>query len=246
MLSSETTGPYKYSPFSILYYSRMKADKANGSVSGRGSGQLWLDAAYDILVESGVDAIRIVPLAKRLRLSRTSFYWFFETREALLEQLLERWRTKNTHNLLMQCERYADSIAEAILNVFDCWLDLTLFDSKLEFAVRSWAQQSDSVATAVGRADAARIRALTEMFIRFKFDSHAADVRARTIYLTQIGYISMQTREDLATRMDRIPNYVEIFTGVSVLPRELDRFRARHAIDRNALPTGRRKKQTRG
>jgi AcrR family transcriptional regulator len=210
----------------------MSTDGAsNGEIGGRGSAQAWLDAAYDILVESGVDAIRIVPLAKRLKLSRTSFYWFFKDREALLAALLERWRAKNTQNLVRQCEAYAESVTEAIFNVFDCWLDTALFDSGLEFAVRSWAQQSPRVAAAIRGADATRIDALSDMFVRFKFDAHAANVRARTIYLTQIGYISMKTKEDLATRMSRIPDYVQIFTGQAAQTREIERFQARHHFD---------------
>ena len=194
----------------------------------RGSAEAWLDAAYEQLIESGVDAIRIVPLAEKLQLARTSFYWFFEDRSALLEALMELWRAKNTGNLIRQTELYAESITEAIFNVFDSWLDMRLFDSNFEFAVRSWALQSQEVANDIRSADAARIDALTKMFLRFGFDPLAADVRARTIYLTQIGYISMKTTEDMATRMSRIPDYVEIFTGQTALPRELDRFFARH------------------
>lgn len=194
----------------------------------RGSAEIWLDAAYGQLIESGVDAIRIVPLGEKLKLSRTSFYWFFEDRGALLEALLQRWRSKNTGNLVRRAECYAESISEAIFNVFDCWLDAELFDSNFEFAVRSWALQSPQVAAEIRSADATRVEALTRMFARFGFEPLAADVRARTIYLTQIGYISMKTQEDLDTRMRRIPGYVEIFTGQAALPRELDRFFARH------------------
>ena len=56
----------------------------------RGSAEGWLEAAYDALKESGVDAVRVMPLAKRLNLSRTSFYWFFQDREQLLAALLAR------------------------------------------------------------------------------------------------------------------------------------------------------------
>ena len=67
----------------------MSNDSAGSGEAGwRGSSQAWLDAAYELMVESGVDAIRIVPLAKRLKLSRTSFYWFFKDRDALLAALL--------------------------------------------------------------------------------------------------------------------------------------------------------------
>lgn len=213
---------------SIKLGDRMEKLAKRREASGRGSPEVWLDAAYDLLLESGVDAIRIVPLAERLQLARTSFYWFFEDRSALLTALLDRWRSVNTANLIQRTELYAESITEAIFNLFDCWLDPTLFDSKFEFSIRSWAQQSPEVAADIRSADAVRIDALTKMFLRFGFDPLAADVRARTIYLTQIGYISMKSEEDLATRMTRIPDYVEIFTGQAALPRELDRFFARH------------------
>ena len=207
----------------------MAANKASDA-GGRGSRELWLGAAYETLVVSGVDDVRIQPLGKRLGLSRTSFYWFFADREALLDALIALWRDKNSGNLIDRAAAYAESITEAIFNVFDCWLDDTLFDSAFEFAVRSWAIQSSRVGEEIRKADDARIAALVGMFIRFGFDADAADVRARTIYLTQTGYISMKSKEDLAVRMERIPHYVEIFTGVKAKPHELARFHARHSF----------------
>lgn len=194
----------------------------------RGSADVWLDAAYETLIESGVDAVRILPLGKRLKLSRTSFYWFFKDREALLAALVERWRAKNTGAIVRQSTAYADSLVEALLNIFDCWLDRSLFDSEFEFAVRSWALQSAEVARDVEAADARRLSALTALYERFGVEAGMADVRARTIYLAQIGYISMNTREDLAVRMRRIPNYIEIFAGRRPEPREMARFYARY------------------
>jgi AcrR family transcriptional regulator len=197
-------------------------------VASKGSADAWLAAGYELLVESGVDAVRINPLAKKVKLSRTSFYWFFRDRQALLSAILDLWRSKNTGNLVGRTRAYAESISESIFNVFDCWLDTRIFDSRLEFAIRSWAQQSPAVAAEIDSADTERIEALTAMFVRFKFSQSSADVRARTIYLTQIGYISMQTVEDLATRMKRIPEYVQIFTGVAASTPELARFHSRH------------------
>jgi hypothetical protein len=57
-----------------------------------------------------------------------------------------------------------------------------------------------------------------------------AEVRARTVYLVQIGYICMQVEETLAERMRRIPTYVEIYTGRKPEARELARFHARHGF----------------
>ena len=203
-------------------------EQATNDSGWRGSHEGWLEAAYDALLESGVEAVKILPLAKRLNLSRTSFYWFFKDREELLGALIARWREKNTGNMVRQSEAYAETVAEAMLNVFDCWLDQDLFDAQFEFAVRSWALQSEDILEEVRQADQARLEALSRMFMRFGFTETAADVRARTTYLVQIGYISMQSREDIATRMKRIPEYIAIYTGEMPQPRELDRFFARH------------------
>lgn len=203
-------------------------EQTTGDIEWRGSYEGWLAAAYDSLLEGGVDSVKIRPLAKRLNVSRTSFYWFFKDREELLDALVSRWREKNTGNLVKQSEAYAESLVEAMLNVFDCWLSRELFDSQFEFAVRSWALQSPAVLTEVQTADQVRMDALTRMFTRFGFSEEDADVRARATYLVQIGYISMQTQEDLALRMKRIPQYIEIHTGQIPKQRELDRFFARH------------------
>lgn len=194
----------------------------------KGSKEVWLSSAYEALVDGGIDAVRILSLAKRLNLSRTSFYWFFADREQLLDTLLKSWKAKNTAGIEQQCGAYAETIAEAMLNVMDCWLDPRLFDSQFEHAVRSWALQSPEVAAEVIDADEARIAALTAMFVKFGFPILEAEVRARTVYLVQIGYISMNTREDIATRMRRIPPYVKIYTGHEPERREMERFASRY------------------
>lgn len=203
-------------------------DETVNDTGWRGSQEGWLEAAYDALLESGVDSVKILPLAKKLNLSRTSFYWFFKDREELLAALVARWREKNTGSIVKQSQAYAESLTEAMLNVFDCWLNNDLFDAKFEFAVRSWALQAPEILDEVQRADQVRLEALKRMFVRFGHCETAADVRARTTYLVQIGYISMQSKEDIATRMKRIPEYIAIYTGQIPQQRELDRFFSRH------------------
>lgn len=196
--------------------------------AARGSPELWLQAARDALLDGGVEAVKIQLLAKRLKLSRASFYWFFQDRDELLRALLSQWREKNTGNIVSRAEAYADSLAEGILNVCDCWFDQNLFDARFEFAVRSWALQSPEILVEVQEADTKRIAALTALFERFGRDSVSAAVRARAIYLVQIGYISMQTQEDIGLRMSRMAEYVHVYTGIEPEPREMNRFFSRH------------------
>lgn len=194
----------------------------------RGSAELWLDAAYQLLVEGGVEAVKVMPLAEKLGLSRTSFYWHFADREALLAGLISRWESKNTANLIARSELPSATITEAVLNLFDCWILPDLFDSKLEFAIRKWALTDATLAANLARSDAARIAAIKALFQRFDYVEPEADIRAHTLYLTQIGYISMRFEEPLLPRLDRIPPYALTFTGKSPSAAEIAAFRQRH------------------
>lgn len=197
----------------------------------RGSREVWMDAARQALISSGVDAVKIQPLANQLQIARTSFYWFFKDRNALLDALLEEWDAKNTGAFIDACAAYAETISEAVLNLIAVFHDEALFEPQLDFAIRGWAHKSDVAAARVHEADDTRLQAIREMFERFGFAEDEADVRARTVYLTQIGYIAMQVSEATAVRMARAPGYVKTFCGQVPSPRELARFYARLKFD---------------
>jgi AcrR family transcriptional regulator len=210
-------------------------DQERSERGWRGTPDLWLDAAYALLVEGGVEAVKVMPLAQRLGLSRTSFYWHFPDREALLAGLVGRWRAKNTGNLVARCEAPAATITQAMLNLCDCWLDPALFDSRLEFAMRTWSLIDPGVEQAMEEADASRIAAVAALFLRFGFAETEADTRARTVYLTQVGYIALRSQESLAMRMSRIPAYVLTFCGSAPTLAEVAAFQSRHLL-RSAAP----------
>lgn len=194
----------------------------------RGSPEIWLQAAYEALISGGIEAVKILPLATKLSLARTSFYWHFRDREDLLAALARRWTGRTSTPLIAATESYAGTEAEALLNVIGCFLDPDGFDDRLEFAVRGWALGDAVMLEKLRAEDALRLSALAAMLGRWGHGPEDADTRARAIYMVQIGYIAMQERESLATRMARIPHYVRIYGGrAEPTEPELARFHAR-------------------
>ena len=133
-------------------------------------------------------------------------------------------------NLVARCEAPAATITAAMLNLFDCWYDDDLFDSRLEFAMRTWSLTDPTVARAMNAADAARVAAITALFRRFGYGEAEADTRARTLYLTQVGYIAVRSEESPEVRMARNPAYVLTFCGVAPSDAEVAAFNARHPV----------------
>lgn len=202
----------------------------------RGSEDLWIDAAYALLIEVGVDQVKVLSLAEKLGLSRTSFYGHFDSREALLDALVARWQSKNTDNMIAKTNGYAESIAEALFNLFDCWLDHDLFDTRFDLAIRNWALGDPALRAVLELTDKARIDAIAAMFDRYGYAPDQARVRAYTVYFTQIGYISMMVAESVELRIQRMPIYIETFSGTAPTQTEVARFSARHGFEVEFLP----------
>ena len=173
----------------------------------------WLNMARDTLVRGGVGQIKILTLADRMRVSRSSFYWYFKNRDDLLRALLDEWETRNIASIANQCALPASSISEAVCNFFRCFLDPSKFDSGMDFAVREWARRDEALRERVDTADNVRLSAVTGMFIARGFDPTEADARARILYFMQLGYHALDIREPIAERLARVGAYLKGFTG---------------------------------
>lgn len=179
----------------------------------------WLDLALKTLVEDGIDQVKIQLMAKRLDVARSSFYWHFESREALHEAMLDDWLTKNTGPIIERAMRPAPDINAALINVFECWVDDELFDPPLDIAVRLWARRADSVRSVVLQADSMRMEALKQMFLRHGYPEREAMIRARVIYYTQIGQYTLEDVEEPRTRFSHAATYLQIFSGHAPEPK---------------------------
>lgn len=181
--------------------------------------QDWLDLALKTLVEDGIDNVKIQIMAKQLSVARSSFYWHFESREALQSAMLDEWLRKNTSPIIERAMRPASDVIMAVINVFECWLDETLFDPPLDMAVRLWARRADDVRAVVTQTDGIRVDALRRMFLRYGYPEEEALIRARTLYYTQIGQYTLEDFEPAEIRFSYGPAYLHIFTGHQPAPK---------------------------
>jgi AcrR family transcriptional regulator len=173
----------------------------------------WLDLALSTLISDGVESVRVLAFAKKLDVSRSSFYWYFESRQDLLDQLLTYWRETNTGFIVERAQRPAPSIVRAVMNVFECWVDERLFDPRLDFAIRAWARKSGEVRKIIDQADEERVGVIRDMFVRHGYEQEDAFVRARVLYFMQIGYYSLELNEPMDSRLAHLRGYLRSFTG---------------------------------
>jgi AcrR family transcriptional regulator len=172
----------------------------------------WLRAARDELIENGILAVKVDRLARRLKVTRGSFYWHFDSHADLLGKLLESWQATNTapFEKVLQLDK---SGLEKFQAIVDLWLSEEEYNPKFDAAVREWARVFPEIAKIVLQADEVRISVLHEIFRQLGYRGKHALVRARITYFHQVGYYTLGISESSVDRNKLLPYYTEALLG---------------------------------
>lgn len=92
-------------------------DAAAQAAKSNLSREAWGEAALEALAAGGLDAVAVEPLARRLGVTKGSFYWHFPSREALLREALALWERHETVDARAGVEDIADPY-ERIVRLF--------------------------------------------------------------------------------------------------------------------------------
>ena len=180
----------------------------------------WLNAAQARLVDGGIDAVKIGPLAADLKVTRGSFYWHFRDRNHLLQTLLARWQAQSHEMFNRLVGGDGATGMDEFVRLVHLWVDESEFHPALESAMRDWARTSEAVAAVVKAVDEERIAYIKRIFLDFGYGEDEAFIRARITYFHQVGYYTIGYNETLDARMALLPMYVYVLTGKSS-PEEL-------------------------
>jgi AcrR family transcriptional regulator len=119
----------------------------------------WIAAGLDLLAESGVDAVRVEVLARRLNITKGSFYWHFKDRAGLLEAMLASWKQNATGNIIERLERSSLPPAARLRELIDLpgKGSRAASGASVELAIRLWAKRDAQARRAVAAVDRQRL-----------------------------------------------------------------------------------------
>jgi AcrR family transcriptional regulator len=172
----------------------------------------WIAMARIELIDRGIDAVKVDRLARRLRVTRGSFYWHFKTRSQLLRDLLKSWEEINSAAFERALSRDGCEEFLAFVNV---WFEEKDYSPAFDSAVRDWARTSPEAADAVRGTDERRINILHRIFTDMGYAETEALVRARITYFHQVGYYAMEIKDDPRRRRELFPMYVQVLLGTT-------------------------------
>lgn len=149
--------------------------------------EAWLNLALEELRSHGYGALRAQPLAKKLDVTRGSFYHHFESIDAFHTAVIDHWSTKTSGQIASEAQDFDDP-----LEALDDLLQKTLRSGEaLERAIRSWSTVASSVAEAVERVDQERIGIADALLRQAGLHETESIARAKLLYWAAIGRLML-------------------------------------------------------
>ena len=146
----------------------------------------WIEAALRALAAGGPDAIRIETLARSLGVTKGGFYWHFDDRRALLEEILDAWERMSVDDVIDRVESEGGDATAKLrrLSALAAWSDEPL---RIDLAVRDWARREQTVADRLRRVDNRRMDYVRSLFGAFCADEDDVEARCLVFYSLWIG-----------------------------------------------------------
>jgi len=148
--------------------------------------------ALEMIAERGVSALAVEPLARRMGITKGSFYWHFPNREALLEQALQRWEEHDARNLNTALGAIA-APRDRLISFFR-----RVGQERLTHDVYSAlcaASDHCQVEPVLERVANRRMKHIASAFEELGFEPENAGHRARLVYSVYLGFLQLQRQQ---------------------------------------------------
>lgn len=156
--------------------------------SKRLSADDWTREALEQVAEAGVASVAVEPLARRLNVTKGSFYWHFPSRDALLQAALERWeRDEQTAYGALESIKNAGARLRALFQLITQHNKTHIIYSEL-----LKAGEHPAVQAVLAHVLERRIGFLFSSFRQAGLSQKDALNRARMTYAVYVGFLQLE------------------------------------------------------
>ncbi|MGV9677343.1 TetR/AcrR family transcriptional regulator [Nocardia sp. NPDC003482] len=171
----------------------------------------WIDAAMAILSESGPDAVRVETLAAQLGVTRGGFYRQFDSRQDLLDAVLDTWEHRSIDEVRQRVEREGGDAESKVRSAGRLTFSRELLP--LDLAVREWARRDPAVAERLRRVDNRRMDYLRDLIGTISDDPRDVEARSMLAFSLVIANYLIAADHNTGTRADIVETATRLILG---------------------------------
>lgn len=165
----------------------------------------WIAAGTELLVDGGIELVRVDVVARLLKVTRGSFYWHFRDRDDLLARMLKAWRAAATDQLVERFEKLPGPATERLHEVLTLPFRGRAAEraARIELAIREWARRDEMARRAVDEVDERRIGYIAQCFSELGFGIADARARAFLFYGYQVAESLLRHQGNAGQKAER-------------------------------------------
>lgn len=148
------------------------------------SKQDWVSAGINQLKEFGPTGLSGEKIARRLDVTRGSFYHHFSSMDELAELMLQYWEQTQTTDILGKAGQHYDDLHEKMTTLLESAWNT---DADLEIAFRQWAFTNKIVRLHVERIDQIRLGYISEIYTQLCNDQKRGPKLGKIAYYGLLG-----------------------------------------------------------
>jgi AcrR family transcriptional regulator len=169
----------------------------------------WVQAAYSAFEDGGIQAVKADRLAKRLGVTRGSFYWHFKNVSALMQAVLDKWKLQQTEAVIAANEASGGSAAERLERLLKmCAED----DGAFETGIRALVSNDAALASVVTEVDTLRTRYVALLLEGMGHTPEHAARLSPMIYSAWLGEYSRSVERTPEMRVANMMVLLELVT----------------------------------
>jgi AcrR family transcriptional regulator len=153
----------------------------------------WIEAGLRALAAGGPEAVRVEVLARALGVTKGGFYWQFEDRPALLEEVLDAWERLGVDAVIERVEVEDGDARAKLRRLFGLATSGAVegFSGeevlRMDLAIRDWARRDAAIAKRLRRVDNRRVDYMRSLFGAFCPDEDEVEARCLIAFSLWIG-----------------------------------------------------------
>ncbi len=193
----------------------MNASAPRAESRSRLSAADWEREALVALAEGGLGAVAVESLARRLGVTKGSFYWHFPSREALLEAALKRWEQDDEEEVLGPIAAVDDPrerVRELVRQASHRRPSHALFAALLK------SMDQPLIRPFIERVAERRLGFVIDAFRQAGFSATTAANRARLAWSAYVGFVQLAQIGQPRMNHEEFEAYIRDFIDILIPP----------------------------
>jgi AcrR family transcriptional regulator len=162
----------------------------------------WVSEGLRALAIGGPDAVRVESIARALGVTKGGFYWHFDDRVALVDEMLDAWERVGVDDVIARIEEDGGEPRAKLRRLFGMRRISAGDAVQVDLAFREWARRDKKVARRLRRVDNRRMDYLRSLYAQFCTNDDDVESRAMLTYSLWIGSRFIAAEHGSRTRGD--------------------------------------------